>query len=197
MLYIMRHGKTDWNEAKKLQGRTDIPLNEEGRRMAKEAGERYRDVHFDVCYSSPLARALETAELVLAGRNVPVITDERLVELSFGEYEGSAYISQRPDCPINVLFTDPEKYTQSVGGSETLDELYKRTGAFLTEVAGPEIRAGRDVLIVGHGATNAGIVCQIRNLPAEQFWSVDVEQCKLLELSDFQPDQDDDHDPAE
>ena len=57
MLYIIRHGKTDWNEKRKLQGRTDIPLNDEGRKMAVEAGEAYKDVHFDVCYCSPMLRA--------------------------------------------------------------------------------------------------------------------------------------------
>ena len=65
MLYIMRHGKTEWNELHKLQGRTDIPLNEEGRKMAEQAREKYKDVSFDICYCSPLIRARETAEIVL------------------------------------------------------------------------------------------------------------------------------------
>ena len=78
MLYIMRHGRTDWNVRHKLQGRTDIPLNEEGRRMAEKAGEEYRDVPLDICYSSPLVRARETAEIVLSGRNIPILTDDRL-----------------------------------------------------------------------------------------------------------------------
>ena len=88
MLYIMRHGKTEWNELHKLQGRTDIPLNENGRKMAREAGKRYREIHFDICYCSPLIRAKETAELVLEGRIVPIVTDDRLMEMCFGEYEG-------------------------------------------------------------------------------------------------------------
>ena len=50
MLYIMRHGKTDWNAKHKLQGRTDIPLNEEGIQMAEQAKEKYKDVNFDICY---------------------------------------------------------------------------------------------------------------------------------------------------
>ena len=88
MLYIMRHGKTEWNELHKLQGQTDIPLNENGRKMAREAGKRYREIHFDICYCSPLIRAKETAELVLEGRAVPIVTDDRLMEMCFGEYEG-------------------------------------------------------------------------------------------------------------
>ena len=61
MLYIMRHGKTDWNIQHKLQGRTDIPLNEEGRQMAKQAREDYLNIPIDICYCSPLIRARETA----------------------------------------------------------------------------------------------------------------------------------------
>ena len=63
MLYIMRHGKTDWNALHKLQGRTDIPLNEEGRLMALKAHEEYKSWNIDVCYCSPLIRAVETAQI--------------------------------------------------------------------------------------------------------------------------------------
>ena len=70
MLYIMRHGRTDWNEMYKLQGSVDIPLNDTGRQMALEAGEKYQDMHIDVCYCSPLSRARETAELVLKDREM-------------------------------------------------------------------------------------------------------------------------------
>ena len=87
-LYMLRHGRTLWNEAGKLQGRTDIALSEEGRRSALETGEELADVSFSAAFSSPLARARETAELILRGRDVPVQTDERLVELSFGSAEG-------------------------------------------------------------------------------------------------------------
>ena len=90
MLYIMRHGKTDWNIQHKLQGRTDIPLNEEGRQMAKQAREDYLNIPIDICYCSPLIRARETAELVLQGRNIPILCDDRLIEMGFGIYEGTA-----------------------------------------------------------------------------------------------------------
>ena len=65
MLYIMRHGRTDWNDMHKLQGRTDIPLNSCGREMAEKAAEEYKDVPLDICFCSPLIRAKETAEIVL------------------------------------------------------------------------------------------------------------------------------------
>ena len=182
MLYITRHGKTDWNTRQKLQGRTDIPLNEEGRAMAKEAREKYRNVHIDICYCSPLARAKETAEIMLEGREIPICFDDRLVEMSFGEYEGMENILSTPDCPIAALFQNPEQYVSSVGGAETFDQLFARTGEFLKEVIYPQLEQGKDILIVGHGAMNSSIVCQIKGLPIKEFWSAGLEQCKLLRL---------------
>ena len=147
MLYIMRHGKTEWNELHKLQGRTDLPLNEEGRQMAKIAGEKYKDINFDVCYCSPLVRAKETAKLVLEGRNVPIIYDERLREMSFGIYEGMENPAKATDSPIRTFFKEPEKY-KGVKEGETFYELFKRTGEFLKEVVMPDLNEGKDVLIV-------------------------------------------------
>ena len=183
MLYIIRHGRTDWNDRHKLQGRTDVPLNGEGRRMAEAAREEYRDVHFDLCFCSPLIRARETAEILLRGRDVPILTDSRLAEMSFGSYEGLENSFQIPDCPINVLFHAPENYTSPPGGAESLDELFARTGAFLRERVDPLLAEGRDVLIVGHGAMNSSIVCQVRGLPRSQFWSAGIENCRLLRLA--------------
>lgn len=182
MLYIMRHGKTEWNKKKKLQGRTDIPLCEEGIEMAEKAREEYKDVHIDVCYCSPLVRARKTAEIVLEGRNIPIIPDDRLKEMSFGEYEGIENFLEAYDSPINVIFYHPEQYTSSIGGAETFDELFRRTGEFLDKVVYPQIEQGKDILIVGHGAMNSSIVCQVKNLPVSEFWSAGLAQCKMMRL---------------
>lgn len=181
MLYIIRHGKTDWNNEYRLQGRTDIPLNDEGRKMASEAAIRYKDVNFDVCYCSPLNRAQETAQLLLEGRDVPIITDDRLIEMSFGICEGVDHVYQKPDCPVYSLFKDPVNY-KGVSGGETFEQLYERTGDFLNNVAIPLVNEGKDVLIVGHGAMNTSIVCQIRDIPLEHYWEVGIENCKLIQL---------------
>ncbi len=181
MLYIMRHGKTDWNALYKLQGRTNIPLNETGREMARKAAEEYADVHFDVCFCSPLLRAKETAELVLAGRNVPIVYDDRLKEMSFGIYEGTENCISKPELPISVLFSAPAEY-RGVEGGETFEQLYARTGEFLREVVNPLLAEGKDVLIVGHGAMNSAIICQVKNIPLEQFWEAGIENCKLKRL---------------
>ena len=87
-LYIIRHGETSWNVERRLQGASDTDLNENGIALAAITGAAMKEIPFDCCFSSPLKRARETARLVLAGRNIPVTEDERLREISFGEWEG-------------------------------------------------------------------------------------------------------------
>lgn len=181
MLYIMRHGKTDWNVIHKLQGRTDIPLNNEGREMAKAASKECQKIHLDICYCSPLIRAKETAEIVLQNRNVPIIYDDRLKEMCFGIYEGTENSSQIPDCPVNVFFQNPAQYA-APEGAESFEELFARTGSFLEEIITPALKENKDILIVGHGAMNSSIVCQIRDIPLERFWEAGIENCKLMKL---------------
>jgi len=181
MLYIIRHGKTDWNAQYKLQGRTDIPLNDEGRSMALKAGEECREIHFDVCYCSPLVRAKETAELLLKGRDVPIIYDDRLKEMSFGIYEGTVDCFHS-DLPVKTIFLEPEKYTEAFEGAESWDDLFARTGEFLREVVDPLLKDNKDVLIVGHGAMNLSIINQVWNIPLKDYWSTGIENCKLYKL---------------
>ncbi len=183
MLYIMRHGKTDWNEQHRLQGRTDIPLNAAGIEMAKKAAVEYKDIHLDVCYCSPLTRARQTAQLVLEGRKdkVPVIIDERLIEMGFGEYEGIKDSFNIPDCNVNVLFNNPAAYVPDKG-AESLDELFARTGQFINDIVKPGLNNRKDILIVGHGAMNSSIICQIRGQSYEHLWDEGIENCKLKKL---------------
>ena len=87
-LYFIRHGETDLNIVKRLQGATDIPLNENGEAIAIETGQGMKDIHFDMIFTSPLKRAYRTAELVRGDREIPLYIDERLREICFGDYEG-------------------------------------------------------------------------------------------------------------
>lgn len=132
MLYIMRHGKTEWNAKIKLQGQTDIPLNEEGRQMAIVAREKYKDMKFDLCFASPLCRARETAELFLEGTGTPIKLDDRIKEINFGEYEGVEGSFQIPDLNVNTFFWNTPAYVPDKG-AESVQELYARTGEFLKE----------------------------------------------------------------
>lgn len=181
MLYIIRHGKTDWNARYKLQGNTDIPLNDEGRSQARAAAAKYADRHFDICFCSPLVRAQETARLLLEGRDIEIVTDSRIREIGFGVYEGAERIFEQPDCPIYNFFKAPEKYIPPEG-AESFEQLYARVGSFLKERVEPLLAEHRDVLIVGHGAMNSAIVAISKKIPPEKFWSMGIPNCELIEL---------------
>ena len=71
IFYIVRHGVTEWNALKKVQGSADIPLAKEGILLAEKTGEALKEIPFDICFSSPLIRARQTAELILGKRNIP------------------------------------------------------------------------------------------------------------------------------
>ena len=111
-----------------------------------------------------------------------MIYDDRLKEMGFGEFEGFPYSFNTPDTPVDVIFNHPAEYKESIGGAETFDELFSRTGSFLKEIAYPLVESGKDVLIVGHGAMNSSIICQIRDVPIERFWSESIENCRLIRL---------------
>ena len=82
-IYLIRHGETDWNHMKKLQGTTDIPLNAYGIELAEKTAEGLKDVPFDRIYTSPLIRARKTAEIIRRDRPIEIIETDGLKEISF------------------------------------------------------------------------------------------------------------------
>lgn len=169
-LYLIRHGETDWNAARKVQGQVDIPLNENGRRVADETGRALRDLRFDRVYSSPLLRALETARLICAGRSVPIEADDRLKEIDFGPYEGRVV----SDLQENFRrFSDAPELYRAPEGAESIEHLMARSLDFLESVLVPASLmqdAPERVLVVAHGAWGQGMKLNLRHAPIADFW---------------------------
>jgi probable phosphoglycerate mutase len=171
-LYIVRHGQTAWNALGRLQGTADIDLNEKGRRDAIALGEDLdaRQISFDAIYVSPLIRAYETACLIRGRKTTPIIRDERLRELNFGEGEGTDSREWlREDSPYRCFFDAPDKYIPPKGG-ETLEALCLRTKDFLTKELEPRQDEFRRVMIVAHGALNKGLMSYLEHNTLEHFW---------------------------
>ena len=87
-IFVTRHGQTNWNFLGKIQGKTDIELNETGKLQAKETGEKIKEEKIDLIIASPLKRARETAEIINSNFGVQILEDERLMERGFGKSEG-------------------------------------------------------------------------------------------------------------
>ena len=168
-IYLMRHGETAWNVLHLMQGRSDIPLNENGLEQARKTAEAMKEIPFDCILSSPLQRAQQTAQIVAEGRDVPVLVDKRLVEMGFGAMEGLS-LTEHPDLR-DVFFNDPEHYVPSKEG-ETFAQLSQRCGEVLDELL-PYLaqQNHQNVLLVSHGAFIRGVVQRVMNRPLSQFWN--------------------------
>ena len=136
-LYLARHGETDWNRELRIQGSSDIDLNELGRAQAQALAQELEHVELDAIYSSDLSRARQTAEAVAATHGLEVRLDARLRERAFGSWEGLT----RED--VRAL---PEG---SKHDGESDDELRERVLEAIQAIA--DAHPGEDVLVVAHG----------------------------------------------
>lgn len=188
---MIRHGETDWNVVRRLQGRADIPLNEEGRRLARITSKALEEVDFSVIYTSPLLRAKETATIIKADRDIPMIEEERIQEISFGIYEGYHCGKDNYDIPDPAFihfFEKPECY-HPPQGAESIEQLCKRTSDFLQELIHNKTMEKETVLISTHGAALRGLLSSINMGGIENFWKGGVHKncaVTILDVNDGQ-----------
>ena len=156
MLYVVRHGQTDWNVARKIQGKTDIPLNENGLEQANVVKEMLKDINFTNVFSSPLSRAKITAEIICDSK-VSVFTDERISERCMGKYEGME--------PHSMDLEDFWDYSKNVNADnvEPVKDLINRVHNFLEEKK--ECYENDDALIVTHGGVYPAILSYFEGIP--------------------------------
>lgn len=176
ILYMIRHGETDKNKAKLLQGRSDTFLNEYGRELARITARALTEVDFDMVFTSPLSRAVETAEILKGERDIPVIAEERIQEISFGEYEGHCYAGEHyniPDPDFGFFFTAPEKYKPAPSG-ESFEAVIGRTGTFLKELINNPEYEDKTILISTHGCALKALLANITHCALADFWGKGV-----------------------
>lgn len=142
LLAIIRHGETDWNVMRRMQGHRDIPLNERGRQQAARVAERLAPETWDVLMSSDLSRAAETADII-AGRigAVERVFDPRLRERGLGRLEGST--------PEERVQRWGENWHELDHGAESDEALFARAAGFLDETAARY--QGKRLVVVTHG----------------------------------------------
>lgn len=183
-LYIVRHGETDWNKAGKIQGQADIPLNEFGRHLARETAKGLADIQFDMCVTSPLSRAKETAQIILGERTVPIEDEPLIMEMAFGVYEGKCCSSQGWELPegFRRFFDGPERYEAPEGG-ETFAQVRERMSVFLERMKRDPRCADSTILVITHGAALAGLLCCVRGDDTAHYWGQGVHKnCAVTEV---------------
>ncbi|WP_342499428.1 histidine phosphatase family protein [Bacillus sp. FSL W7-1034] len=136
---LVRHGETDWNAAKRIQGRTDIPLNDTGKWQAEQTGLYLKDAHWDVVISSQLSRAKETAHLILQHVHAPLVIMDDFIERDYGDAEGMSFEERQKLFPNKQY---PNMEPLSALQDRMLEGIEKVRATY------PDQR----VLIVAHGA---------------------------------------------
>lgn len=172
-IYLMRHGETDANRSKVLQGQSDYPLNDRGKEQARAAAKELAGISFDRIYSSPLVRAVETGELASGVGRKEFLLDDRIREIGFGEAEGKPFASLGEG--FAAFFGAPESYRPR-NGAESFESLIARTGNFLEEIKTEE---DETVLILSHGAAIHAMLLYIGGYGVDKFWSVNIGNCGI------------------
>jgi probable phosphoglycerate mutase len=160
-VFLLRHGETEWSRTGRHTGRTDVPLTDRGRQLAKAAGDLLRSLRGDappaLVLTSPRSRARDTAQL--AGLPVSGV-DERLAEWDYGDCEGRTTPEIRETVPDWTVWTHPCR------GGETAEQVATRADAVLADATAALARG--DVVLVGHGHFSRVLVARWVGLPAAE-----------------------------
>ncbi|MGL6173468.1 MAG: histidine phosphatase family protein [Cellulosilyticaceae bacterium] len=162
IIYLTRHGQTEWNIEKRLQGRGNSPLTGEGIARAKELAKRIAELPIDVIYTSPIERALHTAHILNGESKRTIKTHEGLMEMSFGEYEGRCtdeVMKENPEWDINRIMCGDLELCAPNG--EDLASVRERAQEAMNEIIAEN--KGKTLLVVTHGVTLKALMYYFRD----------------------------------
>lgn len=158
-LLVVRHGRTNWNDLKKVQGTADIELNDEGIEQAEITAKLLENEKIDLIISSPLIRAVQTAEIINVVHKCNIICDERITERDYGEFEG---LNKE-----EFNFIDFWTYSKNLryNSAENIQDFFKRIFDFLDEIK--EKYNDKTILIVIHGGVSVAVNSYFEGIPEE------------------------------
>lgn len=175
-LILARHGETEWNVEKVFRGRADVNLNEVGIKQADLLGKHLCNWELEAIYSSPVKRALDTANIVARYMEVAVCIAEGLTDFDFGEWQSLSEQEVKRLYPaiLNDWQSSPHKVRMP--GGENLDDVTKRTAEVVDEVLS---RHHGNVLLVSHRVVLKVLICSLLGLDNSHFWNISQDVCGL------------------
>jgi len=177
-IVLVRHGQTEWNRVERFRGRADVPLNETGLAQAEATGRRIAAEWRPLAiYSSPLSRAVKTADAIAWHFELPVQIHEGLSDIDYGQWQGLTPDEARERWPevVDGWYTAP--HTARIPGGETLDELRARAMGMVNELAARH--QGQTIILVGHTVINRIILLGVLGLGNNHFWRLRQDTCAI------------------
>jgi probable phosphoglycerate mutase len=178
-IYLVRHGETQWNLTHRFQGRTDVPLNQEGRNQPRALALTLKDQPLMAIYSSPLVRAVETARFIKEFHpSTPLFEEEGLIEMDLGEFDGmeAAYWFAHYQDFIKAWRSAPG--CLKMPGGESLQEVQMRAMETLRRIA-KRYPSGSTLLLCSHNFVNCALLCQVLDIPLDRFRDVHQDTATL------------------
>lgn len=187
IICLVRHGETDWNAEGKLQGRTDIPLNNKGILQADECGEHLQTTEWDVIITSPLKRAKQTAIIINEKMNIPLIEMEAFIERGYGDAEGMTLEKRTSTYPDKVYPNQEDRLAlekRVMQGIREINQTYPDGNALLVAHGGVinAILANISNREIGSGKTVLKNACISHIQFSQEGWHI-VEYNQILHLS--------------
>lgn len=173
--YYIRHGQTDLNLNRKMQGgQTEKDLNETGIKQAQETKKELSEIKYDLIICSPMNRAIQTAKIISEGRDVEFITDERIRERKLGVMEGNDITEE---CEERIW---DYNLNEEIPEGESVKEFEKRILDFLNDIKNKY--SDKTILIVAHGGVAKIIKKYLYGMPKEENLSnYDMKNCEIIE----------------
>jgi broad specificity phosphatase PhoE len=178
MIILVRHGQTEWNRVERFRGLADVPLNETGLAQAEATGRCIAaEWQPAAVYSSPLSRAVKTAEVIAKPFNLPVQIHAGLADINYGQWQGLTPDEVKERWPEihHAWYNAP--HIARIPGGETLDELCARGMAAVNELAARH--AGQTIVLVGHTVINRAILLGVLGLGNDRFWRLRQDTCAI------------------
>ena len=169
-IYLVRHGQTAWNKEEIFRGRTDIPLDETGLKQGELVGEYFKDLEIHGIYSSPLARAWQTAQKIAQFHNLEIQPLDGIIDMSFGNWEGHAHQEIKEIDSETYRQWREEPHLARLPGGETLDEVRIRAMAAMEEVI--RFNSEKTLVLVSHRVINKVLICGILGIDNSHFWQI-------------------------
>lgn len=175
-IYFIRHGQTDWNLERKMQGgESEKDLNETGIEQAKQAREKIKELHYDMIIRSPMKRVEQTTAIINEKKDVPIIVEERIRERKLGELEGHVVTDELE----NNIWDYELNY--NINSGENLHDFEKRILEFIKEIK--QKYDDKTILVVAHGGVAKLLIANFYGMPeSKNLVEIDVKNCEILEF---------------
>ncbi len=175
-IILARHGETEWNVAEVFRGRIDVELNEVGKKQAELLAEHLSDLKIDAIYSSPLKRAIQTAEMIAGYHKLDVEVAPGLIDFDYGQWQGLPH--QEVKDKYKELYAEWIKnpHQAKMPAGESLAEVRERTVSVVDNIIA---KHEGTVVLVSHRVVNKVLICALLGLDNSHFWNIRLDTCGI------------------